>query len=261
MVIANIQMESLFKLYHTVIVPAIVYSCETWIKCETDNSKLNQIQISALRRILKLPISTPLVSIYMETGILPLNLECEKRQLIYLWTLLNKKDQSNDIANMQLSEFSQNKNNLLNHITGLIKKFNIPTSHMDLQNISKGKWKSTVVKHIRKYANNHCVTKGKNLSKLKYLFKHKQEMMKEKYMSKLSRSEASTIFKLRTRMIHLKNNFRNIYKHDILCPRCKKEQDMEEHLFGKCEKLNDLYIKYDYWNMKKYLITTLLLKD
>ena len=59
-----------------------------------------------------------------ETGILPLILECDKRQLIYLWTLLNKKDQSNDIANMQLSEFSQNKNNLLNHVTGLIKKCN-----------------------------------------------------------------------------------------------------------------------------------------
>ena len=85
MVIANIQMESLFKLYHAVIVPAIVYSCETWIKCETDNSKLSQIQISALRRILKLIMSTPLVSIYMETGILPLNLKCEKLQLIDVW--------------------------------------------------------------------------------------------------------------------------------------------------------------------------------
>ena len=100
------------------------------------------------------------------------------------------------------------------------------------------------MKHIRKYANNHCVTKGKNLSKLRYLFKDKHEMMKGKYMSKLSKSEASTIFKLRTRMIHLKNSFRNIYKHNILCPRCKKEQDMEEDLFGKCEKLKDLYIKY-----------------
>ena len=39
------------------------------------------------------------------------------------------------------------------------------------------------------------------------------------------------------------NNFRNIYECDILCPRCKKEQDMEEHLFGKCEKLKYLYIK------------------
>ena len=195
MVIANIQMESLFKLYHTVIV-AVVYSCETWIKYETDNSKLNQIQISILRRILKLPISTPLVSIYIETGVLPLNLECEKRQLIYLWTLMNKKAQSKDITNMLLSEFSQNKNNLLNYITGLIKKLNIPTAHIDLQSISKGKWKRTVVRHIKKYANNHCVTKGNNLSKLRYLFKHKQEMMKEKSMSKLSKSQALTMFKL-----------------------------------------------------------------
>ena len=62
---------------------------------------------------------------------------------MYLLTLLNKKDQSDDIANIQLSEFCQNKNNLLNHITGLIKKFNIPTAHIDLQNISKSKWKQT----------------------------------------------------------------------------------------------------------------------
>ena len=74
-----------------------------------------------------------------ETGILPLILERDKRQLIYSWTLLNKKDQRNDIANMQLIEFGQNKNNLLNHVTGLIKKCNIPTAPVDLQNISKGK--------------------------------------------------------------------------------------------------------------------------
>ena len=83
-----------------------------------------------------------------------------------MWTLLNKKDQCNDIANIQLSEFSQNKNNLLNRFTGLIKKSNISTAHIDLQNMSKGKWKSILVKHIRKYANNHFVRKGKNLSKL-----------------------------------------------------------------------------------------------
>ena len=44
-------------------------------------------------------------------------------------------------------------------------------------------------------------------------------MVKEKYMSKLSKSEASTIFKLRARMIHLKNSFTNDYKRDIQCPR------------------------------------------
>ena len=67
-----------------------------------------------------------------------------------------------------------------------------------------------------------CNKRKESISKLRYLFKHRQEMTKEKYMSNLSRSEASTIFKLWTRIINLKNDFRNIYKHDILCPQRKK---------------------------------------
>ena len=160
--------------------------------------------------------------------------------------MVNKKDQSNNIAKMQLNEFSQNQNSLLNHITGLINKFNIPTAHIDLQNISKGKCKSTVVKHERKYTNNHCVTKGKNLSKLRYLFKHQQDMMKEEYMSELSRSEASIIFKLRARMIHLKNNFRSIYKHDILCSRCKIRTRCGRKFIWKVRKTKELLPEIQY---------------
>ena len=97
-------------------------------------------------------------------------------------------------------------------MTGLIKNL-ITGLEIQYSNSSHRftKYIKKLVKHVRKYANNHCVTKGKNLSKLRYLFTHKQEIMKEKYMSKVSRSKASTIFKLCARMNHLKNSFRNIY--------------------------------------------------
>ena len=36
-----------------------------------------------------------------------------------------------------------------------------------------------------------------------------------------------------------------MYKHDILCPQCKKEHDVKEHLFGKCKNLKEFYLKYD----------------
>ena len=68
-------------------------------------------------------------------------------------------------------------------------------------------------------------------------------------MKKKIHEQTIKITRMCKRMIHLKNiyksSIRNIYKHDILFPRCKKEKDMEEHLFGKCEKLEDLYIKYN----------------
>ena len=86
-------MQTLLNLYKSCIIPALIYGYETWIPTTEDISKLIQMQLSAIRRILKIPTSTPLVSIYMETGELPIILECEKRQLTYLWVLLNSENQ------------------------------------------------------------------------------------------------------------------------------------------------------------------------
>ena len=45
-------------------------------------------------------------------------------------------------------------------------------------------------------------------------------------------------------MLNLKSNFRNNTKGDILCPRCRKEFDNEQHLFEQCSKSEDLYDEY-----------------
>ena len=86
-------MQTLLNLYKSCIIPALICDCETWIPTTEDISKLTQIQLSVIRSILKIATSTPLVSIYMETGELPIILECEKRQLTYLWVLLNSENQ------------------------------------------------------------------------------------------------------------------------------------------------------------------------
>ena len=90
----------------------------------------------------------------------------------------------------------------------------------------------------------YCTKKSINLSKLTTLSKYKKEPKREQYIKSLTRSEASIIFKLRTRMLNLKNNFRNNTNGDILCPRCHKEIDNKQHLFERCIQLEDLYRKY-----------------
>ena len=52
----------------------------------------------------------------------------------------------------------------------------------------------------------------------------------------LQQKRKRILFKLRTRMISVRKNFKNKYK-DLMCPRCKKEINHEKHLFTKCEKL------------------------
>ena len=86
----------------------------------------------------------------------------------------------------------------------------------------------------------YCTKKSINLSKLKTLNKYKREPKREQYIKSLTRSEASVIFKLRTRMLNLKNNFRNNKKGDISCQRYHKEIDNEQHLLERCNQL-DVY--------------------
>ena len=99
--LSKIKMQILLNLCKSCMIPALIYGCRTWIPTTEDILKLTQIQLSAIRRILKIPTSTQLVIIYMETGELPIILECEKRQLTYLWVLLNSEKQIKDILDIQ----------------------------------------------------------------------------------------------------------------------------------------------------------------
>ena len=58
---------------------------------------------------------------------------------------------------------------------------------------------------------------------------------------------SNLLFKFRTRMFNVRNNFRNHYKTNLLCPLCSEEEDSQEHLL-KCkiivEELN--------WNEYRY---------
>ena len=59
-----------------------------------------------------------------------------------------------------------------------------------------------------------------------------------KYMKELKRMEASTIFKARTRMLDVKNNFRGKYK-DTKCRKCTETVESQEHVLKTCTGIHD----------------------
>ena len=54
----------------------------------------------------------------------------------------------------------------------------------------------------------------------------------------MTRMEASTIFKARTRMLVVKNNFRGKYK-DIKCRKCTETIESQEHVLETCTGIHD----------------------
>ncbi len=57
------------------------------------------------------------------------------------------------------------------------------------------------------------------------------------YMNALTRYEVSTIFKARTRMIDVKNNFRGKYR-DTTCRLCKEHTENQEHVLTECHNIH-----------------------
>ena len=49
--------------------------------------------------------------------------------------------------------------------------------------------------------------------------------------------QASTIFKAKTRMLDIKNNFRN-KSTTITCRACKKEEETQDHILAECPEIH-----------------------
>ena len=114
-VLAQIKMETLLKLYYSCVIPALLYGCETWILNSPEIKHLNRIQINTLRKILKLSTSTQIPIIYSETGEIPIQFRFHERQLLYLWKLVNKKDQANDVYRIQSHEYKTNTGSMTSY--------------------------------------------------------------------------------------------------------------------------------------------------
>ena len=56
-------------------------------------------------------------------------------------------------------------------------------------------------------------------------------------MNKLTRNQASLIFKARTRMLKVKSNYKN-GNINLQCRICNKNEETQKHALEECEEIN-----------------------
>ena len=64
--------------------------------------------------------------------------------------------------------------------------------------------------------------------------------------TEINSNQAKIIFKIRTRMIQVYNNFKNGFD-DVKCPICKEGEDSQEHVFVECKKLGERITRKQYF--------------
>ena len=87
------QIFSMMVMYQSVFLPRLIYNCESWSNLtHKDISNLQGAQLNFLRRVMEVPKSTPTAALFLELGILPIQYEIEKRQLVFLKKILDRQN-------------------------------------------------------------------------------------------------------------------------------------------------------------------------
>ena len=217
-ILNRIKVKSLVKLHTQCLVPSLSYGCEPWTPTAIEIEELEQIQLNVLRRILKIPKSTPRMAILAETGCLPIITIIHRRKLIYLHSLLIRSTQlCGKILRSQSTTYSHNPLTFHNQCKILLREYNLPIDMHNIQTKTKNQWQRMVKRATKTQADQ--LYSQSRLKKLAYTKAYKTTIKLEKYLTELPRKEATAIFKLRTGMIKVKANFRG-QNTDIKCDKC-----------------------------------------
>ncbi len=249
----GIEMESTWKLLETCIYPIATYGSETWEPTKKEMTEMNKIVDNIIKRILMTPVTTPRETLYIETGLLDIQHTIMKNRIN---TDARIERSSNNLLDMIMNTQEEKgwkaQTEKLKQTIGIAKE--------DLEG-GRAKIKQVIKSKVQTTFKNSLQETAQNKSKVKHLMDGIQMWNPGKrpaYMNKLTRQETSVIFKTRTRMLDIKNNYRGKYTN-ITCRKCKKEVETQEHILQECEEGDAVPINVQNWEI--FSSNTVILKN
>jgi len=177
------------------------------------------------------PKTTPREALYIETGLLDIENVINKNRINY-----NVRVANTNKNNLGILTKNEEKGSWKEKTNKIIQEYEITTDDMT------GKTESTKIKikaKIRKKFQTNLQAASIIKSKIKYLTDNKKDWRNgtpAPYMQKLNRYEASIIFKTRSRMLDVKNNYKNKHR-DLKCRMCNNHEEDQMHVLQMCPEL------------------------
>ena len=210
-----------------IITPKLLLNSETWPKINEDHIQIQQIHSQAIKRLLRLPYSTPTKGLLSELGILSTRNQIMKRQLMFLHRILNKPDITLAKAIMKEQETIPG-NNWIKKMKNNIKDLNIEYSLTDIEELSKAKWKKIIDEAIMKKEQ----TEFEQWTKTSKKCYHLQNIKRKNYINTMTPEQAKIILEIRLGILDVKDNYHQKY-NDTTCRNCKNHKETSKH-FIEC---------------------------
>ena len=231
------QLYHIAKLYHqSIFINGTLINMETWPNCTTARiESFERIEQFYFKKILAAHSKTPIESVYLELGVIPIRFHLMKRRIMYLHVILNRSE--NEITKKVIRV--QEEGCLDGDFLAQTKRDMQFLSITDVElRMSKESLKAVLLKKVNEAAFQFLIAKASQHSKVNASLYTTCEGANYFRDQRFTPDLANLLFKFRTRGFLVKNNFRNNYRNtNILCPLCEMENDTQEHLF-ECKVLN-----------------------
>ena len=217
----------------SLLVNGMLYSLEAI--CYLSKNHINLLEECDklfMRRLFEVEQGTPIESYYLETSTWPLRFILMGRKLMFYWTILNKSESELVKTVFNAQKDFPTHNDWISNIQGVLKNCNITCTEQEIANMSKMKFKKIVKEQIQHKVMAYLI--GLQNSHKKSQSLHLEAKMQEYLVSsEISLRDKKLLFKLRSKMLNVKSNFKNLHTN-LHCSLCldKESEENEVHLLS-----------------------------
>ena len=232
----SIKVGLIFRCSH--LINSILLNSEVWYGLtKADVDELEVVDNALLRRILEAPACTPTPMLYLELGCLPFRYIIMTRRLMYLQYLLQEEENSLLHQFFKAQADDPVKGDWFVQVKEDMDTIKLNLSLDDIKIMSKEVFKERVASAVQKAGFQFLSSEKSKMSKVMSV-QHESLSLQEYFLpSFMNIQEAKMLFRIRSRMVDVKMNFKNKYS-DTLCPVCKTVgiNDSQEHVL-ECAQL------------------------
>lgn len=226
-------------LHNSIFLAGMLFNAEVWSNITDANIKtISTIQLRFLKKMMGVRQATSNSFVYLELGILPMKYEIHRRQISFLYHILELDDED------PVKKVWRNQTNLPDHgnwwcgVKELMQRYSLLLNEEDIKNMAKDtfkkKVKSAVTNQAYKDLTNECKLKKKT-SNLRY-----EKLETQKYIKVMYPGAAKIIFKCRAKTLNIKEHMTYKY-NDSVCRWCGICDEKLEHIVN-CGRNEDDHI-------------------
>ena len=216
-------------LYRSLFLSTTLFNSQAWSNLrKKDIDELRRLQLKFLKRVVGVASSASNSFTFLELGVLPIEYEIEKRQLMYLHKILQLSS-SDPVSQMfwEMKKFHEaGERNWWSGIVSCLSKYGLPGLDQ-IKELSKDCYSRKVKQVITEFALEQLQTECRGLKKTANL--NYGSLKLQDYLSYLYPSQARLVFKWRSQTLDIKSHLTYKY-NDILCRSCEAEIEDPYHV-------------------------------